>query len=66
MINGVVVGYDGSKKGVRALDWAAEEARSRGAPLTVVHAWTVYVGGPVAVPVLDLQALAQETLDEGV
>lgn len=66
MINGVVVGYDGSKKGVRALDWAAEEARARGIPLTVVHAWTVYVGGPVAGPVLDLQALGQETLDEGV
>ncbi|MFC4054054.1 universal stress protein [Actinomadura syzygii] len=66
MITGVVVGYDGSKKGVQALDWAAGEARARGVPLTVLHAWNVYVGGPVAVPVVDLQALGQEIVDEGV
>lgn len=37
----VVVGVDGSAGSDRALDWAIEEARSRGAPLEVVHAWEV-------------------------
>ncbi|NKZ08051.1 universal stress protein [Actinomadura latina] len=64
-ITGVVVGYDGSENGVRALDWAAGEARIRGVPLTVVHAYEVYIGGPVAMPMVDLRSLAQETLDGG-
>lgn len=34
----VVVGYDGSPAAVEALTWAAVEARSLGAPLTVLHA----------------------------
>ncbi len=36
---GVVVGYDGSEFAVRALDWALDEARLRGRPLTLCHAW---------------------------
>ena len=35
----VVVGIDGSKTGQRALEWAAAEARRRGAALQVVHAY---------------------------
>jgi nucleotide-binding universal stress UspA family protein len=35
----VLVGYDGTKDGERALRWAAQEARLRHLPLTVVHAW---------------------------
>ncbi|RKS71030.1 nucleotide-binding universal stress UspA family protein [Actinomadura pelletieri DSM 43383] len=62
-ITGVVVGYDGSEGSVRAVDWAADEARARGVPLSVLHAWGVYHGGPVAVPVLDLQEIAEETLN---
>jgi nucleotide-binding universal stress UspA family protein len=63
---GVVVGYDGSQHGIGALDWAVGEATARGLPLTVIHVWNVYVGGPVAVPVMDVQAIAQEILDDGV
>ncbi|RFS83539.1 universal stress protein [Actinomadura spongiicola] len=62
-ITGVVVGYDGSEGSVRALEWAADEARARGVPLSVLHAWGAYHGGPVAVPVLDLQEIAEETLN---
>ncbi|WP_021592363.1 MULTISPECIES: universal stress protein [Actinomadura] len=65
-ITGVVVGYDGSTGGEQALAWAADEARTRGLALTVLHVWDVYVGGPVAMPVVDLRALAEETLNTGV
>ncbi|TDC70697.1 universal stress protein, partial [Actinomadura sp. GC306] len=64
-VTGVVVGYDGSSEAVRALDWAAAEARSRGLPLTVIHVWEIYIGGPVAIPMVDLGAVAQQTLDTG-
>ena len=37
----VVVGVDGSESSSAALQWAAEEARARGARLVVVHAWIV-------------------------
>lgn len=37
----VIVGSDGSESSRRALRWAAEEARYRGAVLEVVHAWTL-------------------------
>ena len=63
---GVVAGYDGSQNGVQALDWAAAEARIRGLPLTVIHAWEPYSGGSLAMPMVDLRSLAQETLDGGV
>lgn len=62
----MVVGYDGSTGGVQALEWAAAEARTRDLPLTVLHVWDVYVGGPLAVPVVDLRAVAEESLDNGV
>jgi len=65
-ISGVVVGYDGSREGRRALDWAVGEARARALPLTVVHAWQAYLGSPMAMPVLDMGAVAQQTLDGGV
>jgi nucleotide-binding universal stress UspA family protein len=35
----VVVGIDGSEGSSKALAWAAQEARMRGAVLRVVHAW---------------------------
>ena len=34
----VVVGYDGSDSSTRAAQWAADEARTRGRGLTLVHA----------------------------
>ena len=36
MAGGVLVGVDGSEPSLLALDWAAEEARARGEPLTVL------------------------------
>ncbi len=36
----IVVGIDGSETSQRALRWAVEEAQTRKATLTVVHAWT--------------------------
>ena len=41
MTGRVVVGADGSESSRRAIRWAAEEARVRGAVLEVVHAWTL-------------------------
>jgi nucleotide-binding universal stress UspA family protein len=35
----IVVGIDGSDDGQRALAWALDEARQRGAVLEVIHAW---------------------------
>jgi nucleotide-binding universal stress UspA family protein len=37
----VVVGADASESSRRAIRWAADEARVRGAVLEVVHAWTL-------------------------
>ena len=44
-ITGVLVGYDGSEGSTRALDWAAEDARRRGLPLTMLHSWDPRAGG---------------------
>ncbi|TDB95511.1 universal stress protein [Actinomadura sp. 7K534] len=65
-VTGVAVGYDGSREAIRAVDWAAAEARARGTPLTVVHVWEIYIGNPVAMPMVDLGEVAQQTLDGGV
>ncbi|MER7547914.1 universal stress protein [Actinomadura sp.] len=63
---GVVAGYDGSEQSAAAVRWAAEEARLRGVPLTVVHAWEMYAGvGWGAIPVADLRAVAEEVAAEG-
>ncbi|MFA1545887.1 universal stress protein [Actinomadura chokoriensis] len=63
---GVVVGYDGSGQSEEAVRWAAEEARLRGVPLTVVHAWEMFTAvGPMAIPVADLRAAAEEVAAEG-
>jgi nucleotide-binding universal stress UspA family protein len=65
----VVVGVDGSSRSVRALRFADEAARIRGAVLQVVHAWTVpYLGfagrsGALAAEAIDEMAVqAGETL----
>jgi len=43
----IIAGYDGSASSVDALDWAVVEARLRGTPVTVCHAWTpAHEGGP--------------------
>jgi nucleotide-binding universal stress UspA family protein len=53
----VVVGVDGSTTSRKALKWANEEARVRGATLTVVHAWHPAMFGVIefAAPVLDIE-----------
>ncbi|GGW77343.1 universal stress protein [Streptomyces lucensis JCM 4490] len=46
----IVVGVDGSEPSLRAVDWAAEEAVLRGAPLRLVYAslWERYEGALLA------------------
>ncbi|GLZ06558.1 universal stress protein [Actinomadura sp. NBRC 104412] len=63
---GVVVGYDGSDAGARALRWAAEEAAARGIPVTVTHVWEFNFGASLGMPIVDLRTVAQEILEEGV
>ncbi|WP_412518010.1 universal stress protein [Actinomadura madurae] len=42
-MNEIVVGYDGSEPGRRAIDWAADEAARRGASLHVVYVVTPWL-----------------------
>lgn len=71
----IVVGVDGSPQARAALEWAAAEARLRGAKLRVVHAWhlpaATYGSGGFVPPVGmewedDLQAAARTGLDKAV
>jgi nucleotide-binding universal stress UspA family protein len=39
--NKIIVGVDGSKDSLRALNWACEEAKRAGVPLVAVSVWTV-------------------------
>lgn len=65
-VRGIVVGYDGSAQSDTAVRWAAAEARLRGVPLTVCHAWEVSMGaGSLGLPVPDLRAAAEAVLSEG-
>lgn len=65
----VVVGVDGSEPSRRAVRWAAREARLRGAPIRLVHAWLwpmyhVPLGPPPgAPPEAGLRNQAQAVLD---
>ncbi|HEX8803923.1 MAG TPA: universal stress protein [Acidimicrobiales bacterium] len=65
----VVVGVDGSEDGRRALTWALDEARARGAVLEVLHAWqpplaAAYPVGPLLSSTVDpLDDAARTTLD---
>lgn len=65
-ISGLLVGYDGSEGSARALDWAADEARARRLPLTVLHSWDVRAGGLAPLPAVDPRAEAQEILNAGI
>ncbi len=57
----VVVGYDGSEAAERALHWAAEQARLRGARLRIVTAWDlpIYAYGAANVPAM-VPSLAED------
>ena len=65
----IVVGVDGSRGSVRALEFALEEARIRGAGVKAVSAWhvpaTVYNSGfvPVSIDPSDYETIARENLE---
>jgi nucleotide-binding universal stress UspA family protein len=69
-MNTIVVGIDGSPASVRALEFAIEEARLRGAQVKAVAAWHVpaaaYDTGwvPVSVDPTDFEKITRATLDE--
>ena len=50
MPGSIVVGVDSSPAGQAALQWAADEARLRGAHLIAVHAWTYVPPPPIGEP----------------
>jgi nucleotide-binding universal stress UspA family protein len=54
----IVVGFDGSEHSYRALDWALNEARLRGAPVLVVHAFDYRLAGtdPIVAELLAKEA----------
>src|ERR1019366_2067855 len=65
----IVVGVDGSEPSLKALRWAAQQARLTGATLRVLTTWEVATGtGWVpAFPVdYDPQAVARQALDEAI
>jgi nucleotide-binding universal stress UspA family protein len=52
----IVVGVDGSEQGERALDWAIDEAKLRGARLLLISAWhvpAIAYGSPGFAPQLE-------------
>jgi nucleotide-binding universal stress UspA family protein len=63
----IVVGVDGSEPSLRAVDWAADEATLRGAPLRLVYAslWERYEGTSIAEDLAkpDEQVLAEDIVD---
>ena len=68
----IVVGVDGSENGERALDWAIEEAKLRGARLVLLSAWHVpafVYGAPGFAPQLEepldkpFEEVAEEVAD---
>ena len=63
----IVVGVDGSEPSLRAVDWAADEATLRGAPLRIVYAslWERYEGTSIAEDLAkpDDQVLAEDVVD---
>ncbi|MCT9008896.1 universal stress protein [Streptomyces rhizosphaerihabitans] len=61
----IVVGVDGSEPSLRAVDWAADEAALRGAPLRVVYAslWERYEGAAL---VQDLGKPSEEVTAESI
>jgi nucleotide-binding universal stress UspA family protein len=64
----VLVGYDGSGEGERALRYAVGEARLRGRPLTVCHAWDwPYPEPPIDPSMIEIaRRMAEHVLDRGV
>ncbi|HZE29868.1 MAG TPA: universal stress protein [Actinoallomurus sp.] len=63
----IMVGFDGSAGGERAVRWAAREAQLRHMPLVICHAWDwsypVPPSGPVVLGVV--RKMGQHVLDKG-
>ena len=61
----IVVGVDGSEGSARALEWATAEARLRGAPLVLLHAWDVpaAIAETTVLPYGQSQALLENAAD---
>ncbi|MFC8126280.1 universal stress protein [Streptomyces sp. NPDC057302] len=59
----LIVGVDGSDPSLRALDWAVDEAATRGVPLHVVHAsrWEWYEGHE---PSIDINQASVQALSD--
>jgi nucleotide-binding universal stress UspA family protein len=64
----VLVGYDGSDEGERALKWGVQEARLRLRPLTICHAWDwPYPEPPIDAAMIEIaRRMAEHVLDKGV
>jgi len=65
----IVVGVDGSEPSLKALSWAAQQARLTGATLRVLTTWEVATGTgwvPTFPVDYDPQAVARQALDEAV
>jgi nucleotide-binding universal stress UspA family protein len=50
MAGTIVVGVDGSAASLEALEWAADEARLRGAKLVALHSWVFVPAAPIGDP----------------
>ncbi|HLG07985.1 MAG TPA: universal stress protein [Gaiellaceae bacterium] len=50
MAGTIVVGVDGSPASQAALQWAAQEARLRGAQVVAIHAWSFVAPSPIGDP----------------
>lgn len=65
----IVVGIDGSEPALKALGWAADQARLTGASLEVVWAWSyqpsaIVPGAPeLSIPPEEMDALVQAEVD---
>lgn len=63
----VLVGTDGSDGAARAVAFAADEAKARGAKLMVAHSWFIPnfgYGSAYVAPVTDIENAAKEILDK--
>lgn len=70
----IIVGVDGSEYGERALDWAIDEAKLRGARLVLLSAWhvpAIVYGAPGFAPQLEgrldkpFEEVAEEVAEAG-
>lgn len=63
--NQIIVGFDGSDQSARAVEWAADEAAARGAPLTVCHVWVTPYATAAMPSVAIERAAVRDLLEQG-